>query len=81
MYQLKNFTVPGSIKQICSLLGYLDDLYYILNVFESHCTKMASEDVDVYKDKKRHSLSTPQANRITESSISNKRPCITKRSI
>ncbi|CAO3626379.1 unnamed protein product [Cunninghamella blakesleeana] len=81
MYQLKNFTVPGSVKQICSLLGYLDDLYFILNVFEAHCTQMEPEVIDVYKNKKRNSLSTPETHRITESSTNNKRPCITKHSI
>ncbi|CAO3654370.1 unnamed protein product [Cunninghamella echinulata] len=81
MYELNNFTVPGSIKQIYSLFGYLDEIYYILNIFETHCNKMLSQDIDANKNKKRQTLSTPQFNRIVHTSSSNKRPCITKHSV
>ncbi|KAI8342925.1 hypothetical protein BC941DRAFT_409939 [Chlamydoabsidia padenii] len=46
IYELRSFTVPGSIDQILVLTGYFDEMYYALNVYLTHCIQMSSEQVN-----------------------------------
>ncbi|KAI8088880.1 uncharacterized protein BX664DRAFT_331648 [Halteromyces radiatus] len=80
MYELRSFTVPGCINQILFLPCYFDDIYFILNVYRTHCVQMTPEQANESKRMKRPTLLTPEFDRIIDKTTNRKRRWITKRS-
>lgn len=59
MYKLGVFNVTGCLEEILQMIGYLDKLDFLLNVYTKHCRRLDPEEAEKMKEMKRSTLSAP----------------------